>query len=57
MRAVWPVKSRQVSIKIAQNESIRKMKDFYTFTKIAENMGDLAKISASTGLEKLPKVH
>ena len=32
------------------------MKDFDTFTKIAENMGNLVKIIAATGFEKLPKV-
>ena len=33
--SVWPVKSRQMSIKVAQNDSTRKMKDFDAFTKIA----------------------
>ena len=32
------------------------MKDFDTFAKIAENMGNLVKISAATGFEKMPKV-
>ena len=32
------------------------MKDFDTFTKIAKNVGDLGKIIAATGFEKLPKV-
>ena len=31
----WPVKSRQMSIKVAQNDFTRKMKDFNPFTKIA----------------------
>ena len=34
-QAVWPVKSRQMSIKVAQKGFARKMKDFVTFTKIA----------------------
>ena len=32
------------------------MKDFDTFTKIAQNVGDLGKIIVATGFEKLPKV-
>ena len=32
---VWPVKSRQMSIKAAQNDFTRKMNDSDTFTKIA----------------------
>ena len=32
------------------------MKDFDTFAKIAENMGNLVKIIAATGFEKMPKV-
>ena len=35
-QAVWPVKNRQMSIKVAQNEFTRKIKDFKTFTKIAQ---------------------
>ena len=31
----WPVKSRQMSIKAAQNDSTRNVKDFDIFTKIA----------------------
>ena len=32
-QSVWPVKSCQMSIKLPNNDSIRKMKDFDTFTK------------------------
>ena len=32
---VWPVKSRQMSIKVAQIDFTRKIKDFYPFTKIS----------------------
>ena len=45
-----------MSIKVAQNDSTRKMKDFDTFTKIAENLGNLDKIIDATDFEKLPKV-
>ena len=33
--AVWPVKRFQMSIKVAQNDYSRTMKDFDNFTKIA----------------------
>ena len=46
--------------KVAQkwfpNDSPWKMKDFDTFTKRAQNVGDLGKIIVATGFEKLPKV-
>ena len=32
---VWPEKSRQISIKVAENEFSRKMIDFDILTKIA----------------------
>ena len=32
------------------------MKDFDTFTKIANNVGNLEKIFDATGFKKLPKV-
>ena len=35
LRPVWPVKSCQMSIEVAQNDFTRKIKDFDTFTKIA----------------------
>ena len=47
-------KYRQMSIKVAQNDFTKK--DFNTFTKIAKNVGNLAKIIVATGFEKLPKV-
>ena len=37
--AAWSIKGRQLSIKVAQNDSTRKMKDFDTFTKIACKYG------------------
>ena len=33
--AVWPEKNRRMSIKVAQNDFTRKMKDFDTFTKFS----------------------
>ena len=33
--AVWQEKIRQMSIKVAQNDFTRKIKDFDTFIKIA----------------------
>ena len=36
LQSVWPVKNRQMSIKVAPNMiSLEKIKDFDTFTKIA----------------------
>ena len=34
-QTVWPDKNRQMSVKVAQNDFTRKIKDFDTFTKIA----------------------
>ena len=48
-RAVWPVKSCQMSKKLPKNDFTRTMKDFDTFTKIAKNVDNL-------DFEKLPKV-
>ena len=56
MVAVWPVKSRQMSIKVAQNDITWKMKEYYTVTIFPENVGNLGKIIVATGSEKLPKV-
>ena len=39
---MWPVKSHQMSIKVAQ--------------KLTKNVGDLGKLIVATGFEKLPKV-
>ena len=55
-QAVWPVKSCQMSIKVAQNDLTRKMKDFDTFKKLPKNVGDLGKLIVATGFEMLPKV-
>ena len=46
-------KSRQ---KLPKNGFTRKLIYFYTFTKIAKNVGDLAKLIAAKGFKKLPKV-
>ena len=42
-----------MSIKVAQKDLARKMKDFDTFTKCVGNLG---KLIVATGFEKLPKV-
>ena len=52
---MWPVKSRQMSIKVAQNDSTKKCK-ILTPLKIAQNVGDLGKIIVTTGFEKLPEM-
>ena len=41
VNSVWPVKNRQMSIKVAQKCFTRKMKDFDTFTKLRKIVGDL----------------
>ena len=49
---VWPVKNRQMSIKVAQNDfSTKKNNDFDT-----NNVEDLCKIIVAKRFEKLPKV-
>ena len=45
-----------MSIKVAQKNFTRKMIDFETFTKMPNNVGDLGKLIAAKGFEKLPKV-
>ena len=54
-QAVWPIKSRQMSKKVAQKWFHKKMKDFDTFTKMPHK-GHLGKIIVATGFKKLPKV-
>ena len=55
--AVWPVKSHQMSIKIAQNEFFTsKINDFDTKQKLPKNVGDLCKYIVAKSFEKLPKV-
>ena len=53
---MWPVKSRQMSKKLPKNDFTWKIKDVYTFTKIAKNAGDLGKLIVAKGFEKLRKV-
>ena len=50
---VWPVKSRQTSIKLPKNESTRKMKDFDTYTKITLNGGNLGNKNCCQRLSKV----
>ena len=54
--SVWPVQSSQMSIKVAKNDFTWKIKDFDTFKKLPNNVGDLGKTIAATSFEKLPKV-
>ena len=57
MFAVWQVKSRQMSIKVAEKWfHLEKLKILTTLQKLANNVGDLGKIIAARGFEKLPKV-
>ena len=44
-----------MSIKIAQNDFIRKMKVLTPFQKLHKNVVDLGKIIVATGFENLPK--
>ena len=50
---VRPEKSRQMSIKFAQNDSIRKRK---ILQKLPKNFDNLGKIIVDAGFQKLPKV-
>ena len=43
-------------IKVDQNDFTRKIIYFVTFTKMPKNVGDLGKLIATKGFEKLPKV-
>ena len=45
-----------MSINVAQNDSTRQIKDFDTFSKVPENVGNLGKLIAAKGFKKLPKV-
>ena len=45
-----------MSIKLAQNDFTRKIKDLHNFTKFPNNVGDLGKTIVATGFIKLPKV-
>ena len=52
---MWPEKNRQVSIKVAQNDFTRKIKDLRP-QKSPKNVEDLGKLIVALGFEKLPKV-
>ena len=49
-------KKSQMYIKVDQNDFNRKIIYFVTFTKMPKNVGDLGKLIAAKGFEKLPKV-
>ena len=53
---MWPVKCRQISIIVAQNDLTRKIKDSQPLQKLPKNVGDLGKLIVATGFEKLPKI-
>ena len=44
-----------MSIKVAKNDFTRKINFFDTFKKLPKNVGDLGKLFAAKGFEKLPK--
>ena len=53
---VWPVKSRQMSITVAQKWFLlEKWKISTTLQKLSKNVGILGKVIVATGFEKLPK--
>ena len=55
-RSVWPVKSCQMSIKVASKMiAARKMKDFNNFKKLPKNVSSLGKTIVVAGFEKLSK--
>ena len=56
METVWPVKSRQMSIKVDQKWFNKKLKILTPLQKLPKNVGNLGKIIVATGLEKLAKV-
>ena len=55
LQPMWPVKSRQMSIKVAQKWfSLLKWKILTPLQKLPKNVGDLGKIIVAKGFEKLP---
>ena len=53
---MWPVKSRQMPIKLSKMISLEKWKILKRLQKLPKNVDDLGKIIAGTGFEKLPKL-
>ena len=49
-------KSRQMSIKVAQNDFTRKWMILTPLQKLPNTVGNLGKTIVATGFEKLPKV-
>ena len=45
-----------MSIKVAQNDFTRKIKDLTPLQKLPNNIKDLGKLLVATDFEKLPKV-
>ena len=46
-----------MSIKVAQNEFTREMKDLSPLQKLPKTLGNLGLIIVATDFEKMPKVH
>ena len=56
-QSVWPVKSCQMSVKIAQKWCHKKNLKFLTpLQKLPKKKGDLGKLFVGKGFKKLPKV-
>ena len=53
---VWPVKIRQMSIKVAKNDLTRKIKDFHTFTKVALECGRFGQTNCCHRLWKVAQI-
>ena len=53
---MWPVKSRQMSKKVAQKDFASKMKDFDNLKRCLKCVVNLGKIIVATAFEILPKV-
>ena len=54
--AVWPVKSCQLSIKVAQKWFKKKLKILTPLQKLPKDVQDLGKLIVAKGFENLPKV-
>ena len=53
---VWPVKSRQMSIKVAKMISPEKLKILTPVQKLPKNVRDLDKLIVAKAFKKFPKV-
>ena len=56
-RAVWPVKSRHMCIKVAQKMiSLEKLKILTPLQELPKNVGDFGTFIVAKDFKKLPKV-